>query len=174
MSPIKVASFFTARCFFLLPSCRERETEAAVAQPPIHSFLSFQQRLALYVKPWFVPLGCKIRDRPVISWAPAVSKSTSLITITLCYFSLAKSPLNGLGVNCGLATCVWMYVCVWNVGCEQEREIKDLLLFIANITLTPGAFVLFCLWLCKVWKWTGASERSCQTSKHTCEGAVTW
>ncbi len=172
MSPIKVASFFTARCFFLLPSRRERETEPR--RTTSHPFVPLlSTALALYVKPWFVPLGCKIRDRPVISWAPAVSMSTSLITITLCYFSLAKSPLNGLGVNCGLATCVWMYVCVWNVGCEREWEIKDLFIC-ANVTLTPGAFVLFCIWLCKVWKWTGASGRSCQTSKHTCEGAVTW
>lgn len=129
MSPVKQGSFFTARCFFLLPSRRERETEPR--RTTSHQFdplLSFPS--------WFVQLGCKVQDRLVISWAPAVSKPTSLITIKLCYFALAKSLLNGFEVNCGFASCVWMYVRVWNVGCEREQEEKDLF-FCVNVTLAP-------------------------------------
>lgn len=135
MSPVKLCAFAHSQ-MRLSSSFTQRASERTASR---HSFL-LSTLPTLWVKPWFVLLGYKVRDRQVISWAPAVSKPTSLIIITLCYFALAKSPLNGFGVNCRLAMCV--YVCVCVAACEREQEIKGLFIYV-KITYAPTCLFAF-------------------------------
>lgn len=98
--------------FFFLHAERERENRLVPFVPPFNSGLNPD----LYCWPMRSETGWLLAE-------PPLSVSPHLWLLSHCYFALAKSSLNGFGVNCGLAlrVCVCMYVCALLDVEESER-----------------------------------------------------